>query len=241
MVHDCLYSLVVVPRVQGVGVGAGLHCREDCRWKNTMEILVILNFAYFGFGKNWGPGTIGIPWHSLWRESGTVCVGVYVWCVYVWVCVCGCVCVDGWKACHYLCVCCAHIHDHSWWYSLIPRVTKLISDIGLISNATFFRMRITLIACNFVCMHFATVRSLWSVILHLKLGCYHVTMLYNRTDSLEKWWRANCIRLVAMGYRLLHSGLVLVPIQSVCIKVSLREIAPPTSLIVIPVHKKSTT
>ena len=61
-------------------------------------------------------------------------------------------------------------------------------------------------------------------------------MLYNRTDSLEKWWESKLHR-VAMGYRLLHSGLVLVPIESVCIKVSLREIAPPTSLVVIPVHK----
>ncbi len=72
---------------------------------------------------------------------------------------------------------------------------------------------------------------LWNLI-----GCYHVTMLYNRTDSLEKWWESQ-LHWVAMGYRLLHSRLVLVPIESVCIKVSLREIAPPTSSVVIPVHK----
>ncbi len=55
-----------------------------------------------------------------------------------------------------------------------------------------------------------------------------------KTYCLEKWWESKLHR-VAVGYRLLHSGLVLVPIESVCIKVSLREITPPTSLVVIPV------
>ncbi len=55
-----------------------------------------------------------------------------------------------------------------------------------------------------------------------------------KTYCLEKWWESKLHR-VAVGYRLLHSGLVLVPIESVCIKVTLREITPPTSLVVIPV------
>ncbi len=47
-----VYSLVVVPTVQGVVEGAGLHCREDCRGEIFMNYLLDINLAYFGFGKN---------------------------------------------------------------------------------------------------------------------------------------------------------------------------------------------